>query len=425
MGQRRLAQIRNVARMAKSADARAKRKDAATRAKRNPATRAKPKEARHRAAPLTADEIVRKEDLPATEPMPAEIAEKLARRRIVLSSADEDFDPRGHWKKVDGSKGAWELTSEAPVSHGLFVERAERVETGSLRRGTGEIAPFRPAWQPLIFHPRQAYAEVGQRIMRRKNGAKVQPDTVFNRDDREMFYPTGYPWHCIGRVFVTTSVGPPTTGTGTLVGTRTVLTSEHMIPWGAPGLTVRFVPGYFAGTAANSVQAYGAAAVQSWVTDVWGYVNAKQDGSPGLDVAVLRLAEPLGAWLGTFGATAYDDEWEDETWWTLVGYPGQVGVTITGTFPGVLTSFPNNSLMPTRQFGISVEDDDADGDGLEIEHRADTTPGNSGGPLFGFFADRPYIIGIHSGGDESLDFNIAAGGNAMLNLIRWARATWA
>jgi hypothetical protein len=34
---------------------------------------------------------------------------------------------------------------------------------------------------------------------------------------------------------------------------------------------------------------------------------------------------------------------------------------------------------------LSVEDDDADGDALELEHHGDSSDGNSGGPLFGYW----------------------------------------
>jgi hypothetical protein len=370
-------------------------------------------------APFTSEDILRMEDQPRTKPVPAEIAKRLAEHRIVLSSPDGRFDPRERWTRIKGAKGAWELVTPGQVSSGLLVEKMGRLGPRSLGRTATDLAPSRPPWQPFIYHPKRVAPEVGPRRMRRRNGTEVHPLTVFNRDDRDMFFPFGYPWHCVGKVLVTTARGPATFGTGTLVGSRTVLTAEHVIPWGAPGLSIRFVPGYF--SPALSVVLGLGTAPQSWVTHVWGHVNALKDGRPGLDVAVLRLADPLGDWLGTLGARVYDDDWEDETWWTLVGYPSVVGVTASG-------STPNNAEFPTRQFGISVEDDDADGSGLELETYADVTRGNSGGPLFGYWAEGPYVIGVMSAEERSTAVsrgtNIAAGGNAMLNLVHWARANW-
>jgi hypothetical protein len=165
------------------------------------------------------------------------------------------------------------------------------------------------------------------------------------------------------------------------------------------------------------------------VTDAQGYNVSKASA---WDIAVLRLAEPLGDWLGMFGAQPYDDDWEDQPRWTLVGYPIEWGSQIINIpFVGSFV-IPRNTggNTPTRQFGISIEDDVADGDALELEHHADFSPGNSGGPLFGFWPDGAYVVGVQSG-DNITDLliatniiGIAAGGNAMVNLVRWARDTW-
>jgi hypothetical protein len=79
-----------------------------------------------------------------------------------------------------------------------------------------------------------------------------------------------------------------------------------------------------------------------------------------------------------------------------------------------------------------VLDDDEDGDAMEIEHHGDATAGDSGGPFFGFWNDGPYAIGTVSGGEAisgflgigSEDNNINAGGDAMVDLVRWARTNW-
>jgi hypothetical protein len=79
-----------------------------------------------------------------------------------------------------------------------------------------------------------------------------------------------------------------------------------------------------------------------------------------------------------------------------------------------------------------VLDDDEDGDAQEIEHHGDSSPGQSGGPMFGFWDDGPHAIGTTSGGEAisgflgigSEDNNIAAGGGAMVDLIKWAQANW-
>jgi hypothetical protein len=133
-------------------------------------------------------------------------------------------------------------------------------------------------------------------------------------------------------------------------------------------------------------------------------------------MAILRLSEPLGDWLGYFGARVYNDSWEDEAYWELWGYPSDI---LYGE-------------RPTYQAGIAVIDDDSDGNAIEIEHLGDTFGGSSGGPLFGYWDDGPYVIGTHSGytynpgtlGIGYEDNNLAAGGNALVDLINSARTDW-
>jgi hypothetical protein len=56
----------------------------------------------------------------------------------------------------------------------------------------------------------------------------------------------------------------------------------------------------------------------------------------------------------------------------------------------------------------------------------------STGPFFGFWNDGPYAIGTVIGGETitgpfgigSEDNNINAGGNSMVDLVRWAQNNW-
>jgi hypothetical protein len=114
------------------------------------------------------------------------------------------------------------------------------------------------------------------------------------------------------------------------------------------------------------------------VTDAYGYNPDNHVVSH--DMAVMRLADPLGSWLGYFGAMPYDDNWEGGNYWTLVGYPSAV-----------------TSERPSYQSGIAVLDDDEDGDAQELEHHGDDTGGDSGGPFFGWWTDGPYVVGTVSG----------------------------
>jgi hypothetical protein len=134
------------------------------------------------------------------------------------------------------------------------------------------------------------------------------------------------------------------------------------------------------------------------------------------DMAVLKLSIPLGDSLGFFGCQLYRDAWEGGNYWTKCGYPGAVA----------------SGLRPSRVTWFPIIDDDNDGQGVELEYRADGSPGDSGGPVFGWWDDGyPYVIGTHSGGEEEYEFpfsiiknNVAAGGAVLSNLIGWARSNW-
>jgi hypothetical protein len=102
----------------------------------------------------------------------------------------------------------------------------------------------------------------------------------------------------------------------------------------------------------------------------------------------------------------------------------------------VLTGYPRaiaGANRPSYQSGVAVLDDDEDGDAQQIEHHGDSSPGDSGGPMFGFWSDGSYAIGTTSGGETisggflgigDQNNNIAAGGNAMVDLVNWALANW-
>jgi V8-like Glu-specific endopeptidase len=353
--------------------------------------------------PMTSREILELDNIPASAPVPGSFRPNGS--RIVVSSDHPAFDPRNHFLPMEDVAGGWQLETDFPVANGIAVQTTTIVEPGSLRSSDESIQGqgFRPEWQPHIYHPKAALYIDERPTLRRKSGVKVRPDYVYLPDDRLIFVPEGYPWSCVGRVVVQADGSARSTGTATLVGSRVVLTSSHMIPWDGRRFTLKFVPAYINGLS------FGTGGLEAYATVVLGYRNGRQ----GHDLAVCRLDVPLGHRLGYFGYTIYDDDWEDDPRWTLVGYPGVWrGIDIGGEFP-------------TRQFGISIEDDDADGDALELEHYGDTSPGNSGGPLFGFWPSGPYVIGVQSGGERAVSSNnLAAGGRAMTDLVTWARSNW-
>ncbi len=268
------------------------------------------------------------------------------------------------------------------------------------------FAGYRPEWANSFYAPRFAVEEPN-RPMRRFNGRMVEPLYVFGADNRVPYRDSTWPWGLVGKVF--NSDGK--VGTGALIGKRLIATAGHMIPWNSVAQGswwMRFVPAFYDGSSL-----FGAG-VQSYVSDARGYNTS--GGVTGYDFAVCRLYTPLGDSLGYFGYNGYDDDWEDEPYWTLLGYP-------TGVASG---------QRPSYQGSISVADDDGDSNGgLEIESYADMTPGNSGGPFFGWWNGDPRLIGVVSGQEEEYSFpfsidkiNVCAGGSGFTNLMAWGRTNW-
>lgn len=267
----------------------------------------------------------------------------------------------------------------------------------------------RPAWIDATYIPKKVLRERFQQ-MRRINGRPVNPLYIFGPDDRWSFRDASWPWGLVGKVF--TSSG--WTGSAALIGDRIIATAGHVVPWDDSPWWMRFVPAFYDGSSL-----YGTS-VQSYVSDARGY---EVEGRPtGYDWAVCRLYEPLGHWLGYFGYNGYTDDWEDRPYWSVIGYPGAIAGGQRPSFQGSITSF------------------DTDGDsngGLEIETRGDVTPGNSGGPMFGWWNGDPRLIGVVSGEEEdwSPGFwpwewadtergNVIAGGSGFTNLMAWGRTNW-
>lgn len=333
--------------------------------------------------------------------VPAELADP---RNYLVFDRLPGADPAEPARAFATDTGGRPAIADPATVLGIVVGEVAPVTTAELATGTDPIgAPYIPDWTAVSALPTLA-PDAGRPTITRRNGHRVRPEWVIPPDARSPYYPNTSPFTLVGRIFVWQDAAAPNWswwGTASLLGARTILTAAHVVPWGAPNWKALFVPAYYDGASIHGSWA------ASWVTNAQGYAHHAQ----GDDMAVMRLQVPLGASLGYFGFRTYESRWQDLGVWTLPGYPWDKD---SGNRPWLHLNFP-------------IIDDDNDGAGVELEYRADTEGGQSGAPVFAWFDGKPYVVGTHSGGEDNVGEprqNVAAGGNALTNLLQWARTTW-
>ena len=248
-------------------------------------------------------------------------------------------------------------------------------------------------------------------IQRVKPFRRIRPDyerdrkvatTVFPPDNRMVFQDTHYPWSTVG--LVETNRG---SGSGVVIGPRHLLTVSHIIDWTAPsGFAadwVRFTPSYFDGDAPFG-EAYGAHIYWYLQEDGDGFIS----GDEGLyDYVVVVLDQRIGELTGWMGARGYDDDWDNLDVWSHMGYPGDL----------------NSGQRPVFQGGFRL--DGSDDAAQELLHTGDVCPGQSGGPMFGWWEGDvgPRAVAVQSW--QSTANNGASGGMDLRDLVALARTEFA
>lgn len=366
--------------------------------------------------PLSIAELAKMDNVLKGKEPPAALRSLKSTHSFSRLGSKGDFKLDSAIKQVKAGEDfrSWNFPGAEPIVRGLPGKESGRISRDEVKRakGAGGISKAsRPDWADTIYLPRVSVGDV-RPTLRSLKGNVVKPLYVFGNDARQPFFPSGYPWQCIGRVFAWTDPSNPNwswSGSGALVTHNTILTAGHVAPWGSNPWMVLFVPAYYNGSSTVGPTVY------SYVESYWGYNT--NDTVSAWDYCVMKLYDPLGDSLGWFGSKTYDDGWNDGDYWTLVGYPGAIA----------------NAQQPSWQGGISFHDSDGDGDAEELEtNNGDASPGDSGGPFFAWWADGwPYIVGEVSGQEEEYQFpfstednNIAAAGSPMVDLIIWALNNW-
>jgi len=250
--------------------------------------------------------------------------------------------------------------------------------------------PMIPKWFGTSSAPCKEKLPTPPRVL--LNGKDLRPLTVFNPEDRRIYNDTSYPWGTICKIV--TSAG---TGSGVIVGPRHVLTASHVVDWNSNG----------AGTVEVHRSA-GSVRASTAITRVWFYTKVTGSSVSWFEVdedyAVLVTNDRIGDLFGWMGTRTYSSSWDNEPYWFNIGYPGSIG----------------SALRPTFQRDKKLDEPWYDlGPARSMSTHADLTPGNSGGPMFAFWNDGPYVVAVVSGEDD--DENWCSGGSWLTNLVRHAR----
>ncbi len=335
---------------------------------------------------------------------PRELEELRIRSPRYITALKKGAKPK--IEQID-KDGTWMLELGDEFMMGRPGRKMKMLQKAKVEKETyAEIKPGIPEWSGITYHAKVSSPRE-RKLLTRISGKKVIPHYIFGTDDREVYYPSGYPWRCVGKVEVWYIIGATWhyawEGTGALVGDNIMATASHVFPWFVRdhgyGWAMKFTPAYYDGHST-----YGSG-VYSWCEAGQGY----RDHDQGDDMIVMKLYTPLGNSLGWFGSKTYNDDWEDGHYWTKCGYPGAV-----------------SAERPSRIMWYPIVDDDRDNAGRELEYYADSTGGDSGGPVFGWWDNGPHLVGVHSGEEQVLWVrrNVAAGGSILPNLIIWAQNNW-
>jgi len=318
--------------------------------------------------------------LPAVADEPPSIKTRLTRRGRGAAS---------RWE-VELVVGGYELHPVAPPplqKRLIPIRQLARRAIDSLPGSMPAIDVAKIAVRPRTRHvPRRPQMKFGK--------LRYDPTTIFSPDGRQAYYDTTYPWRCLVRIVTPRGWA----GSGVLIGPRHVLTASHCVDWTPGWLTVYVMYSNTAWLAsANGTWAYAATRVSasSYSADV-----ADED------YAVIVLDQPIGLTYGWLGSRTYDNGWDDATtYWHSIGYPQDL--SNSGEIAAWQTDFKLNEL------------DSASGATRLIRSNTfDNWPGQSGSPIFGFWPNGPYAVGVVSG--QASSFNYIAGGSMLPTLVRQA-----
>ena len=310
--------------------------------------------------------------------------------RKDYSVDDEDQEKPLEYDEVCrkfGAKARGEIPEEL---QSMLLPQPEPYKLAGIDAKPSDIAegrrlePMIPKWFGATPMPLKARLPPPVRVLQR--GKDLEPAVVNGADDRRIYNDIRYPWGSICRVI--TGAGA---GSGVIVGPRHVLTASHVIDWnGNVGGTVEVH------RSAGSVRA------STFISKVWYYTKVTGTVSwweNDEDYALLITHDRIGDLFGWMGTRTYNSAWDDEPFWWNIGYPAAVG-------GGIRPTYQRNKELDEPWYDL--------GPARSMSTNADITGGNSGGPMFGFWSDGPYVVSVVSTQGPN---NWCSGGSWLTNLV--------
>jgi hypothetical protein len=144
----------------------------------------------------------------------------------------------------------------------------------------------------------------------------------------------------------------------------------------------------------------------------WQRVNGADgisSNEAAFDFVVCVLSTQIGDSTGWMGSRGYSSDWNGLVRWAHIGYPWDIG-------SGVRPVYTTNGVMDS-----TVSESSGGRTSFRIVHRNDLTPGQSGGPYFGWWSGEGFPRVIASQSAENWGMaggpNAAGGGEPLPQLI--------
>jgi hypothetical protein len=364
------------------------------------ATKARPEPSRLH---MTLEDLARAAPISATQDMPKQVLEILRKDSgLYVRSESKPAMQNFVTEQVPGAPGIWRVL-DTPGGEELRTTIPGRgqteVEAGGgpapASRDLTSTEGYRPPWVDLQYLPRLAPFRMSPWP------AGPWRQHMFLEPRAQEAIRLSYPWRTVGKVFSTGGPTGPEGGIGVLVGPNLLLTASHVAPWGNGPWSMEFIPAFRMGD-----RPFGS----SFVEEFRGYRTEPE--ASGLDYVVCKLYNPLGQALGWMGTQSWGDEDEyKRRRFQSSGYPDSFGG------------------RPAVEFDIRIVDIDSDSPGLELELPIGhpLTAGWSGGPLWYFPNQEPFVVGVQSGSEkDEVDprRHVTAGGRGMVDLVKFGLENW-